>query len=227
MGSLRGRGGAGKAAPRGPGRDEELDRWLERAWTENPGGPDGFAFLERLRARVEDDPVSGRLLMERVLGGPIFAALRERPWGSLPVGFLGEMAWALLGAGTRLVEMPAHIVHKQQGRWKRGTDHSDLRADEYALLPRLLEEPQLVMRYQPDSPRPPQELARRLNLVSEVGGIYFNAVVVRFPGDEKTIGLISFYRIAGGRPYLERMVRKAESGTHGQQVFLDSLPPRK
>lgn len=225
MGNFGGCRGAGKAPPpRSPGWAEELDRWLDRAWTADPGGERGVVFLERLRAKVESDPVAGRLLMERVLGGPIFATLREKPCGSLPVGVLGRMTQTLLGAGTPLVEMPAHIVHKQQGRWKRGTDHSDLRADEYALLPRLIEEPQLVMRYQPEAPRSPEELARRLNLVSEVGGTYFNVVVVRFLGDEKKIGLISFHRIDGGRPYLERMVRKAESRSDGQQVFLDSLP---
>lgn len=184
-------------------------------------------FLEHLRRTVEDDPERGRALMERVLGGPIFAALRKRPRGSLLIGLLGETTRCVLGAESRLVEMPAHIVHKQQGRWKRGTDHSDLRPDEYRLLPRLIEDPQLVMRYQPDAPRSPDELARRLNLISEVDGIYYNTVVGRDREDPQKVWLVSFHRIDEGRSRVERMIRRAETGKGGQEVFLDSLPPRK
>lgn len=184
-------------------------------------------FLERLRRTVEDDPERGRALMERVLGGPIFAALRKRPRGSLLIGLLGETTRRALGAETRLVEMPAHIVHKQQGRWKRGTDHSDLRPDEYRLLPRLIENPQLVMRYQPDAPLSADELARRLNLISEVDGTFYNAIVGRFPGNPTRVGLISFHRIEGGRAYVERMIRKAGTGAAGQRVLRSSLPGRK
>ena len=184
-------------------------------------------FLERLRRTVEDDPERGRALMERVLGGPIFAALRKRPRGSLVIGLLGETTRRALGAETRLVEMPAHIVHKQQGRWKRADDHSDLRPDEYRLLPRLIESPQVVMRYQPESPRSPQELTRRLNLISEVGGTFYNIVVGRDRRNPRTVVLISFHRLADGRPLVDRMMRKAETGADGQQVFLDSLPSRK
>ncbi len=182
------------------------------------------AFLERLRGRVEKDPEGGRYLMERVLGGPIFAALREKPWGSLPVGFLGEMTRRALGAATRLVEMPEHIVHKQEGRWKRAEDHSDLTPEDYRLLPRLISEPQIVMRYQPESPRLPDEVSRRLNLISEVDGTFYNVVVGRDRRNPRRIVLVSFYRIDDGRPQVEHMIRKAETGADGQWVFLDLLP---
>lgn len=184
-------------------------------------------FLEHLRRTVEDDPERGRALMERVLGGPIFAALRKRPRGSLLIGLLGETTRCVLGAESRLVEMPAHIVHKQQGRWKRADDHSDLRPDEYRLLPRLIEDPQVVLRYQPESPRSPEELTRRLNLISEVDGTFYNIVVGRDRRNSRTVVLISFHRIDEGRSRVERMIRRAETGADGQQVFLGSLPSRK
>lgn len=184
-------------------------------------------FLERLRRRIESDPEGSRALMERVLGGPIFAALRKRPRGSLVIGLLGETTRRALGAETRLVEMPAHIVHKQQGRWKRADDHSDLRPDEYRLLPRLIEDPQVVLRYQPESPRSPEELTRRLNLISEVDGTFYNIVIGRDRRNPRTVVLISFHRLADGRSLVDRMMRKAETGADGQRVFLDSLPLRK
>lgn len=185
------------------------------------------AFLERLRSRVEKDPEGGRTLMERVLGGPIFAALREQPWGSLPVGFLGERTRRALGAETRLVEMPEHIVHKQQGRWKRAEDHSDLTPEDYRLLPRLISEPQIVMRYQPESPRLPEEVSRRLNLISEVDGIFYNVVVGRDRRNPRRVVLVSFYRIDDGRSQVDHMIRRAETGAAGQRIFLDSLPSGK
>ena len=196
----------------------------------NPGGSRRIvlrAFLERLRGRVEADPEGGRLLMERVLGGPIFAALRREPRGSLPVGFLGEMTRRALGAATRLVEMPEHIVHKQQGRWKRAEDHSDLTPDDYRLLPRLISEPQIVLRYQPESPRLPEEVTRRLNLISEVDGTFYNVVVGRDRRDPRRVVLVSFYRIDDGRSQVEHMIRKAETSVAGQRVFLNLLPSGK
>lgn len=184
-------------------------------------------FLERLRRTVEDDPERGRALMERVLGGPIFAALRKRPRGSLVIGLLGETTRRALGAETRLVEMPAHIVHKQQRRWKRAEDHSDLTPEDYRLLPRLIEQPHLVMRFQPARPIPKVDLARRLNLISKVGERYFNAVVGtgKVPEAPEKVGLITFHLVRGGRARVEEMIRQAETGEDGQGVLRNTLPP--
>lgn len=209
-----------------------MDEPADPAGAPNPGDSRKSvlrAFLERLRGRIEQDPEGGRSLMERVLGGPIFAALREKPWGSLPVGFLGEMTRRALGAATRLVEMPEHIVHKQQGRWKRAEDHSDLTPEDYRLLPRLIEHPDLVLRFQPSRPISKEDLARRLNLISKVGERYLNVVVGfgKVPGAPEKVGLITFHLIRTGRSRVEEMVRQAETGEDGQAVLRNALPLTK
>lgn len=197
----------------------------------NPGGSRRSvlrAFLERLRGRVEADPEGGRLLMERVLGGPIFAALRREPRGSLPVGFLGEMTRRALGAATRLVEFPEKIVYKQEGRWRGGGGHPELTPEDYRLLPRLIAEPQVILRYQPGRRIPREDLARRLNLISEVDDRCYNVVVGtgKVPGDSGRAGLITFHPLRGGRAYVDEMIRQAETGADGQEVLRNTLRPR-
>ena len=210
----------------------EVDQGLDPAWASNPGKFRGQTLMEHLRGKIESDPATGRVVMEQVYGGPLFQGLRERPFTSLPAGFLGDRTRRALGAENPLVEFPEEIVHKQEGRWKTKKKqekggHPDLTPEDYRLLPRLIEYPQVVMRYQPARPISKEELALRLNLISEVDGVSYNAVVGRMKDDPAKVALITFHKIDGGREWVEQKIEKAATGEHGQRVFRNRLPPRK
>ena len=229
------RGGATARPPRNArtmtnprtGMRFQVDRGLDPAWASNPGKFRGRILMEHLRGKIESDPAAGRVVMERILGGPLFQALRRRPFASLPTGFLGSMTQRALGAKNPLVEFPEKIVHKQEGRQSGSRGHPGLTPEEYRLLPRLIENPQVVLRYQPARPIPEDRLALRLNLISEVDGIHYNAVVGRFENDPARVGLITFHQLDGGRNWVEHLIAKAATGKHGQSVLLNRLPPRR
>lgn len=207
----------------------EVDRGLDPARASNPGKFRGRILMEHLRGKIESDPAAGRVVMERILGGPLFHELRRRPFASLPTGFLGSLTQRALGATNPLVEFPERIVHKQEGRWPGGGGHPELTPEEYRLLPRLIAEPEVILRYQPARRIPEEDLARRLNLISEVGDRCYKVVVGtgKVPGDPGRAGLITFHYLKGGRPYVDEMIRRAETGAHGQEVLRNALPQRK
>ena len=211
----------------------EVDTGLDPAWASNPGKFRGKILMEHLRGKIESDPAAGRVVMEGMLGGPLFQGLRQRPFASLPTGFLGAGTRRALGAKNPLVEFPEEIIHKQEGRWtKRKNEkkggHPDLTPEDYRLLPRLIENPQLILRYQPARRIPEEDLAHRLNLISEVGDRCYNVVVGtgKVPGDPGRAGLITFHYLKEGRPYVDEMIRQAETGAQGQEVLRNALPPR-
>ena len=82
------------------------------------------------------------------------------------------------------------------------------------------------MRYQPARPISKEQLALRLNLISEVDGISYNAVVGRMEGDPAKAALITFHKRRRPR-VVEQKIEKAATGEHGQRVFRNRLPPRK
>ena len=206
----------------------EVDEGLDPAWASNPGKFRGQTLMEHLRGKIGNDPAAGRVVMERLYGGPLFQGLRERPFSSLPAGFLGDRTRRELGTENPLVEFPGKIVHKQEGRQPGSDGHPDLRPDEYQLLPRLIEKPQVVLRLQPARRITKEEIGRRLNLVSEVNGSYYKVVigVGKVPGDPKQAGLVTFHYLTGGRDTVDQMIRQAETGTDGQAVLRNLLPPR-
>ena len=233
------RGGATARPPRNArtmtnprtGMRFQVDRGLDPAWASNPGKFRGRILMEHLRGKIESDPAAGRVIMERILGGPLFHGLRQRPFAGLPTGFLGSATQRALGAKNPLVEFPEEIVHKQEGRWTKKKNekkggHPDLTPEDYQLLPRLIENPQLILRYQPARRISKEEIARRLNLISKVGDRYYNAVIGlgKVPGEPGKVGLISFHPIRGGRSRVDEMFRQAETGTDGQEVLRNCLP---
>ena len=231
------RGGATARPPRDArtitnprtGMKIEVDRGLDPAWASNPGKFRGRFLMDHLRGKIESDPAAGRVVMERILGGPLFHGLRQRPFAGLPTGFLGSATQRALGAKNPLVEFPEEIVHKQEGRWGTSDGHPELRPDEYRVLPQLIEDPQVILRLQPARRISKEEIRRRLNLISEVNGTYYKAVigVGKVPNSPRAAGLISFHYVTGGRDAVDRMVLQAETGAEGQEVLRNSLPPRK
>ena len=205
----------------------EVDEGLDPAWASNPGKFRGRTLMEHLRGKIGNDPAAGRIVMERMYGGPLFHGFRERPFASLPAGFLGDRTRRELGATNPLVEFPEKIVHKLEGRRRGSNGHPDLTLEDYRRLPRLIENPQVVLRYQPARQIPREQLARRLNLISEVDGVWYNAVVGRPEGDSARVGLITFHQLDGGRDWVEHLIAKAATGEHGQRVVLNRLPPRR
>ena len=175
-----------------------------------------------------------RAAVHALVDGPVLTRFLEEPRGNLPVGILEEEVRVWLGSETRLVHLPEQIMHKQRGRWTQKRKGGDLQyrghhlwISEYRLLPRLIEQPQLVMRYMPGRRIPEAKLALRLNLLSEVNRRYYNIVIGRIPDNARRIGLISFHRMDDGRLHVERMIAQAETGERGQEVFRNSLRSRK
>ena len=211
------------------GMQFEVDEGLDPAWASNPGKFRGRTLMEHLRGKIGNDPAAGRIVMERMYGGPLFHAFRERPFASLPAGFLGDRTRRELGATNPLVEFPKKIVHKQEGREPGSDGHPDLTPEEYRMLPRFIADPQVILRFQPARRLPKEYLAHRLNFISKVGDRYYNVVVGtgKVPGDPGRAGLITFHYLKDGRPYVDAMIRQAETGSDGQAVLRNSLPPRK
>ena len=232
------RGGATEPPPRKEipwknertGEVERVDEGLDAAWAANPGkcrarGPMGYRD-ERLDAV---DEAFARAAVCSVVESPILTRFVEQPHGDLPVGILDHDIRRWLGSRTQLVRFPEEIMRKQQGAWahrtKGGVQYAghDLRATEYRLLPHLIEQPQIVMRYQPGRSITPERLARRLNLLSKIDGDYYNVVIGCPEGDPTKAQIISFYSIGKDRPFVDRMVAGAETGDDGQTVLRNSL----
>lgn len=80
------------------------------------------------------------------------------------------------------------------------------------------------MRFMPGwPPLTAEQLALRLNLVSEVEGAYYNVVIGRHPDNPAKVSLISFHELEGGQEQVERMVKAASTGIKGQEVFLNTF----
>lgn len=187
-----------------------------------------MATLDEYLDRAEN--TIARAAVHALVDGPFLNYFLDEPRGDLPVGILEEEVRGWLGAETLLVHFPEHIMHKQKGHWtlkRKGGDPQyrghHLWVSEYRLLPRLIERPQLVMRYMPGRRISKERLALRLNLLSEINRTHYNIVIGRIPENARRVGLISFHRMDGGRHHLERMIAQAETGENGQQVFRNSL----
>ena len=154
----------------------------------------------------------------------------DDPRGHLVAGVFDREVRDWLGAETQAVRLSEDLMRKQKGQWQKKTkagrrqyEGHRLTVAEYRLLPRLLDHPQVVMRYMPARRIPPERLALRLNLLSGVRGIYYNSVLGRAPEDAARVRLISFYSLGADRVYVERMIAQAASGEDGQAVFRNLL----
>lgn len=202
------------------------------AGASNPGGNHRRSSLEDLNRELHlADRDHAREVVRAVIGSAILHRFLEAPRGDLPIGILDRDTQVWLGAATHLVRLPDRIVYKQKGRWAKkrkggGRQYPghDLTTAAYSLLPRLIERPALVLRFKPAWPSLDRDhLARRLNLVSEVGGVFYNSVVGRFPGDPARVSLISFHPLDRGERRVRAMIEQAETGLDGQRVFLDTF----
>lgn len=171
---------------------------------------------------------------ESVLDAEILDRYLDEPRGDLGAGVFDPEIQEWIGAETRLVLLREEIMRKQKGLWSKRRPDGELRyrghelsAGQYRLLPRLIAEPQLVLRFMPMYRISREKLAMRVNLISEVDGTYYNTVIGRFPDDSTRVGIISFHEIEGGRPRVDRMIARAETGLDGEAVFRNSLPPRE
>lgn len=198
----------------------------------NPAGnPGGFSLEDLNRELRRADRDYAREVVRAVIGSAILDRFLDDPRGDLPIGILDRDTQAWLGAATHLVRLPDRIMYKQKGRWAKrrkggGRQYPghDLTAAAYSLLPRLIERPALVLRFKPAwPPLSPEQLARRLNLVSEADGVYFNAVVGRRPGDPADVSLISFHPLDRGERRVRSMIEQGETGLDGQRVFRNFL----
>ncbi len=171
----------------------EVDEGLDPAWASNPGKYRGPVLMEHLIAQIEGDPPTGSAILDRVLGGPIFAGFQIEPEGDLPVGLLDHGVRTWLGSSTPLVRLPARIMEKQEGRHSDPTRHSghkELPADAYRHLPQIMGNPAAVF---VSHVTRPEDRRHRLNLFGKVNGKGYLAVVERNPGTDK-VELISFRR---------------------------------
>ena len=195
---------------------------------ENRGG---FSLEELNRELRRADPDHAREVVRAVIGSAVLDRFLDDPRGDLPIGILDRDTQAWLGASTPLVRLPDRIMYKQKGRWAKrrkggGRQYPghDLATTAYSLLPRLIESPALVLRFKPAwPPLSPEQLARRLNLVSEVDGVYYNAVVGRRPEDPADVSLISFHPLDRGERRVRSMIEQGETGLDGQRVFRNTF----
>ena len=171
-----------------------------------------------------------RAAARAIVEGPTLERFLYEPRGDLLVGVSDREVRDWLGAETQAVRLSEDLMRKQKGQWQKKTkagrrqyEGHRLTAAEYRLLPRLIEQPQVVMRYMPARRIAPERLALRLNLLSRVRGAYYNSVLGRAPGDAGRVRLISFYSLGADRAYVERMIAQAASGEDGQAVFRNLL----
>lgn len=176
----------------------------------------------------------GESTVGSVIGDLLPQRFLDQPSGYLLVGAFDREVRDWLGAETWVVHLTEKIMRKQKGQWrkqKRGGGKQyhghELTVAEYRLLPRILAQPQLVMRYMPSRRISGERLALRLNLISEHNGIYYNLVIGRLPDDPATVRVISFHQLDNGRSQLDSMIRRAETGDYGQGVFRNSLDAPK
>lgn len=202
------------------------------AGVSSPAGNRSGLSLEDLNRELHSaDRGHAREVVRAVIGSAILHRFLEEPRGDLPIGILDCDTQVWLGAATHLVRLPDRIMYKQRGRWAKkrkggGRQYPghELTAAAYSLLPRLIERPALVLRFKPAWPPLGRDhLALRLNLVSEVGGVFYNSVVGRFPDDPARVSLISFHPLDRGERRVRAMIEQAETGLDGQRVFLDTF----
>ena len=123
-----------------------------------------------------------------MVGSPVLERFLANPQGEIPVGVLDEETWDWLGAKARLVWLPAVVMHKQQKR------HPDLGIADYRRLPDVLGKPDFVLHRMPARPISEKTLGHRLNLVREVGGKTYQAVLERNRNGSK-VKLVTFFEI--------------------------------
>lgn len=215
------------------GEVQIVDKGIDPAWASNPGKDWRRSLMANLNGKLNRaDYKTARGAIHSAFETPILDRFVHAPRGDLPGGVLDRRNQARLKADTHLVLLPEKIMRKQKGEWrkKRGDGslrykgHLRLTAREYRLLPDLIERPQLVMRFMPGwPPLTAEQLALRLNLVSEVEGAYYNVVIGRHPDNPAKVSLISFHELEGGQEQVERMVKAASTGIKGQEVFLNTF----
>lgn len=215
------------------GEVQIVDKGIDPAWASNPGRDRGRLLMENLNGKLDRvDYKTARGAIRSAFKTPIFDRFLHEPRGDLPSGVLDRQNQIRLNANTQLVIFPEDIMRKQKGEWRkkrrdgslRYKGHLRLTAREYRLLPDLIERPQLVLRFMPGwPPLTAEQLALRLNLVSEVEGIYYNVVIGRLPDNPAKVSLISFHELEGGQEQVQRMVKAAETGIKGQEVFLNTF----
>lgn len=202
------------------------------AGVSSPAGNRSGLSLEDLNRELHSaDRGHAREVVRAVIGGAILHRFLEEPRGDLPIGILDHENQARLGAESHLVRLPEHIVHKQKGEWEKTRPDGSARyqghrltSREYRLLPDFIARPRLVMRFRPAWPPLTEErLVLRLNLASEVAGIYYNVVICRYPDDAAKVAMISFHRLGRGRRQLRAMVEQADTGVGNQKVFCDTF----
>ena len=200
-------------------------------------------FSEPVAALIPVDPfddrfgpgeeAAARAATRSVVEGPTLERFLDEPRGLLRVGVFDREIRDWLGAETQVVYLTDRIMYKQKGQWRPKRRHGSrqyaghaLTVAEYRLLPRLIEQPQLVLRFMPARRITEERLALRLNLLSEVDGRFYNLVVGRFPDDPARVGMISFHEIEDGWARVRSMIEQARTGDDGQWVFRNSLPAR-
>lgn len=184
-----------------------------------------------IREASGPDPSRARAAVLSLVESPLLDRFLDEPQGFLPVGVFDDEVRQWLGAETQMALLPAAIVHKQSGRWQKRRQDGQLQyrdhgfsAREYRLLPGLIGQPQLVMRYLPARRITRERLALRLNLLSEIDACCYNTVLARFPNDPTRTAVISFHEIEGGRTQVGRMIARARTGEDGQAVFRSTVP---
>ena len=134
-----------------------------------------------------------------MLRSPIVDGFLANPQGRLVVGVLDPAVQHWMGVETDLVRLDAGTARKLIR--KHGLQKRDLvRASEVLAAPRE------VIRRMPAQPVSEAEMERRLNLVGEVDGRLFDAVVRRSP-DGARLTLKTFYEVS--EQYVERLRAEA------------------
>ena len=194
------------------GRIEQVDEGLDPAWATNPGKHRAHGPLGYLKEELDaDEAAFARAAIESVLTSPILVHFRGRPHGDLAAGVYDPEVRGWFGARTQLARFPDRIMDKQEGRHPdpRLDGHPKLTLAEYRLLPDIIAKPEYVLRYPPTGrPVDAATVARRLNLIRSIGGVFYNAVS-ECTEDGTKVEIISFHRINGGRRRVERMAQRS------------------
>lgn len=215
------------------GEVQIVDKGIDPAWASNPGRDRGRVLMENLSekiARADYSLVAGTI--GSISKGPIIHRFVAKPHGDVLTGVFDREVQRWIGSTTRFAHFPEHIMNKQKGQWgkkrkgggRQYTGH-DLSVADYSLLPRLIERPHVVMRYKPRWPEiTPEQLALRLNLLSDVDGRYFNVVLARVPNEPSRVELITFYSLGSDYAHVRKMMNQAMTEEHGQKLFRNFLP---
>ena len=114
------------------------------------------------------------------------------------------------GSGKARLVRPAVAMRKKQQR------HPDLGIADYRRLPDVLGKPDFVVRRMPASPIWEEALSLRLNLVREVGGKTYQAMLKRYRNGSK-VKLVTFFEV--GEDYL-RILNEEAPGRSAQTVAM-------